>query len=455
MRRKALSLSLAAVLILFLNGSSHADELSELKGQMRAMQEQMTRMQEKIEALEAERTARPAAYREEDAGIAAAPEKDAAPKDTFRAHWKNGLRLTTDDKKFDLKIGGRIHLDTAWTKEESAVKGRFGTLKDSAEFRRVYLETAGTIYDSFIYKVEVTLIDGEANFDDLYMGLKDIPYVGELKIGHFKEPFGLEEMESSNYTTFMERSLPIAFAPDRNMGIGLNSNLLDKRLTWAIGTFRDSDGFGNVISNEWNFTGRLTGLPWYEDKGKKLLHLGAAYSFRNPEENAQYRSRPECHLAPYFADTGTFPVKNINLVGLEGGFKYRSLLLKGEFMNSYADRLHDTKYAYFSGVYGQVSYVLTGEDQNYDMAVGRFANIEPFNDFSIAERKMGAWEVAARYSYLDLKDPGINGGILSDATLGLNWYLNPNMRIMWNYVHANRNGLGYADILESRFQVNF
>ncbi|MDP8214551.1 MAG: hypothetical protein RAO92_09120 [Candidatus Euphemobacter frigidus] len=40
-------------------------------------------------------------------------------------------------------------------------------------------------------------------------------------------------------------------------------------------------------------------------------------------------------------------------------------------------------------------------------------------------------------------------------TGGFNWQLNPNIRWMWNYVHSNVNGVGSADILETRFGVDF
>ena len=67
----------------------------------------------------------------------------------------------------------------------------------------------------------------------------------------------------------------------------------------------------------------------------------------------------------------------------------------------------------------------------------------------------GAWEGALRYSGLDLDDDSIAGGKLHDLTAGLNWYLNPYTRIMWNYIHADKNHVGNADMLMMRFQIIF
>ncbi|MEI6256344.1 MAG: porin, partial [Planctomycetota bacterium] len=45
----------------------------------------------------------------------------------------------------------------------------------------------------------------------------------------------------------------------------------------------------------------------------------------------------------------------------------------------------------------------------------------------------GAWQVGARYNYLCLSDGQVNGGVLNGMTLGLNWLLNPNARVYFNY----------------------
>jgi phosphate-selective porin OprO/OprP len=107
----------------------------------------------------------------------------------------------------------------------------------------------------------------------------------------------------------------------------------------------------------------------------------------------------------------------------------------------------------------QASYFLTGERRPYKSGV--FGRVRPKKNFSPANDSWGAWELAARYSWLDLgaDEASMNGGELDDIAFGLNWYLNPNARIMWDYVHSEADdapaGIDDADVLEMRFQLAF
>jgi phosphate-selective porin OprO/OprP len=107
----------------------------------------------------------------------------------------------------------------------------------------------------------------------------------------------------------------------------------------------------------------------------------------------------------------------------------------------------------FSGYYAYASYFLTGEHRAYKNSSGTFDRVKPKTNFG--KGGTGAWEVALRYSGLDLNDAPIQGGELEDITFGLNWYLNPNVRAMFNYVLADLDTVGNADIVQLRFQIDF
>ena len=377
---------------------------------------------------------------------------------TLRPYWKDGLRLDSNDGSVELKIGGRIQNDWAYFVEDGDLERRRGVdFDDGTEFRRARLYISGTIYDDLEFVAQYDFAGGDADFKDVYMGLKNVPYVGRVRVGQFKEPFSLEELTSSNYITFMERSLVNTFAPSRNVGVMAMNTMLDKRMTWAVGVFRQTDDFGNGSGGrDYNVTGRLTGLPWYEEDGRKLLHVGLAYTHQNYDDDEfRIRSRPESHLAPNLVDTGTFPAEYGDLIGTEAALVYGPFSLQAEYVHSFIEgRTHFVGDSTFCAASVQASYFLTGEHRPYSTSSAAFDRVRPKENFT-PDGGSGAWELAARYSYLDLNDGPVRGGRLDDFTLGVNWYLNPNARVMWNYVFANPSEGGDANMFQWRFQLAF
>jgi phosphate-selective porin OprO/OprP len=111
----------------------------------------------------------------------------------------------------------------------------------------------------------------------------------------------------------------------------------------------------------------------------------------------------------------------------------------------------------FSGYYAQASYFLTGESRPYKNFTGVFDRVKPKENFAWG-KGLGAWELTLRYSFVDLNDGGIRGGEETNYTAGVNWYLNPNVRLMLNYTLADIvHDLyeGDIDMLQARFQVDF
>ncbi|NIA15336.1 MAG: porin [Nitrospiraceae bacterium] len=378
----------------------------------------------------------------------------------FRVYWGKGLRLDSRDGRFKLKIGGRIQNDFAFFDENSTLRKVFGDNENDTEFRRARLYISGTIYDRYAFKAQYDFAGGDADFKDVFVAANKIPYAGQLKIGHFKEPFSLEELTSSKYITFMERALPNVFAPSRNMGLQLSNHHFNDRFTWSVGLFRETDRFGGGVDDGgFNWTGRVTGLPWYADDGRKLLHVGLSYSRRNPGGLIRFRQRPETHLAQTrYVDTGEFLAEDVQLYNAEFALVFGPFSLQGEYMRADAGTVlaGDTD---FDGWYVQASWFITGEHRRYKNSLGVFDRIKPSNNFGWGEEQgPGAWELAVRLSNLDLDDGFFRGGNESNVTAALNCYLNPNMRVMLNAVHAEIDHIYYdgnADSVMARFQIDF
>lgn len=440
------------VLVAVLIVGSPAFAATETHEKVDRLEAQLNLVQAELDCLKAQQ--RP---RETESPTKSAPvheEKPAGPAPAdFCAYWRDGLRFATADGMFDLRIGGRFMFDWVWMGEDDRIKADFGQQEDGVRFRRGRFYMRGNIYENTEYMLQIDFAGGEVVLRDVFLGLSDFP-LGKLRMGQFKEPFGLEQLASSNHMTFLERALPDAFTPGRNVGFMLHDTMLDQRMTWAAGLFRDTDDTGlGVDDGGYNLTARLTGLPWYQDKGAALLHLGAAYSYRNPDETVRYRSRPETPIGDRFVDTGNIPIDQVDLLGLEAAWIAGPFSLQGEYMWANVDRQLSTNVT-FRGYYAQASYFLTGERRSYSTASGTLGAAKPKDNFRWGAGP-GAWELKVRYSSLDLTDGPVQGGQMDSIGAGLNWYLNPNARIMWDFVHSDVESSGRANSLMMRLNVFF
>ena len=379
--------------------------------------------------------------------------------DGSRVYWDRGLRIERNDGWHRLKIGGRAQLDAAVIHGDKSIRRRFDTGFDY-EVRRLWLEAAGILGTRLIYKAQVDLTGNSSGDDDrgyylrqIYVGYTAEDSLNGVRVGISKEPFTMDDTQSNLTSLFMERALPMAFAPSYNLGVLLNGQALEKRLAWWIGGFKyiGSDGTGRTI----DVTTRVTGLPLTSEDGRRLLHLGASYShqFRDDFE-LRYRRRPEAHLADRYVDTGRFSSEDTDLYGAELAGKWGPASFQGEFVGSYSRRSIGTPVTFWGG-YLQAGYLLTGESRPYRARRGVFGRLQPRTSFDWKAGSWGAWELAARVSYLDLNDREIRGGVLADYALGVNWYLEPHMRVMANLVHADRRGIGRSNIFQLRFQIDY
>jgi phosphate-selective porin OprO/OprP len=114
----------------------------------------------------------------------------------------------------------------------------------------------------------------------------------------------------------------------------------------------------------------------------------------------------------------------------------------------------------FSGWYAYGSWFITGESRAYKTSSGTFDRIKPKS--IVGKGGIGAWELGARFSSIDLNDSGITGGEEKDLTLGLNWYATPTIRFMANYIKVmdltdpqNVNDDSEPNIFEMRAQIDF
>jgi len=378
-------------------------------------------------------------------GLVLAP---AASAD-WKSKWSNGHKIESEDGAFKLKFGGRIQADYTFVDADDLLEPM--TDGDGFEFRRARLFFSGTIYERVVFKAQYDFTGGEADFKDVYIGLKQD--WGEVRFGHFKEYYSLEEQTSGKYLAFLERSLHNAFSPSRNSGVGVHGKRGDK-VNWGIGAFYDADDFGiSTDEDNFNVTGRVAFRPIYEDKGKKLLNIGLSVTQKDRASRLRFRSRPEAHFSGRFVDTGNFAaddafIVNLEIAGVKDSFWYSAEYAQVDVSTSVGpDPTFDAGYL-------EVGYFFGGNHRRFKTSSGAWDRQKP-NDVWGKDGGKGAWEIAFRYSTIDLTDESITGGEEDNWTLGLNWYPNPATRLMINFVHADVDNVGEADFLLVRWQVDF
>jgi len=407
----------------------------------------------------------------------------------LQLHEEDEKCVDVSGEKFSVKVGGRIQWDNTYGTDSGLAAAGLEDFLNGHEFRRVRLFASGKGYGIFDYKVQIDFADfNNPVAKDIYLGLTESP-IGKIWIGHFKEPFSLEQLTSSKYITFLERSLTDAMVPGRNMGVMAFDNWgADGNGTWALGMFwddrqqegDDADDDGNVNNTDEEFrtiTARVTYLPVNDADGRCLVHVGAAFRHVEVEEQfnrVRFRARPEIH------DTGhvlgvrarpgldTYQQYGLELAAVRGPASVQAEYIITDFQDRFNSNL--------DGFYVYASYFLTGEHRPYSLKRGSFGRVKPLENFWWVDNTsdescsfgLGAWELAARYSTLDWIDDGLESagggsdgvpGELDDFTLGVNWYWNPHMRVMFNYVHSDLDTIrgrdADIDAFLTRFQVDF
>jgi len=381
---------------------------------------------------------------------------DKAVKEQFEIASKELAKEKQEKSENSIRIGGRIQIDAA------TYNGDIAGHSDGTEIRRARLFAQGNLGTAWGYKLQYDFADDIVidGIRDAYLDFKGFESF-KIRVGHTKEPFSLQNMTSSKYVLFTERALPIVFTRGRNLGLEVIHN--DKNWSAAVGIFGRGVN-GAELDNDEGFgaSSRVTYAPINEEN--RVLHLGATAAFRSTGsiDALRFRVRPESHLTnTRLVDTGFFDADSYNrnrFVG-EAAFISGPFHVQGEYYHTSVDRDISTNADLdFSGFYVEGGWFLTGESMNYKPSKGTYSRVTPKG--IVGKGGIGAWQVALRFSSLDLTDEDITGGEEDNFTLGLNWYATPNIRFAANYVNVLDvdGGINDGDEPESfqiRSQVEF
>lgn len=311
-------------------------------------------------------------------------------------------------------------------------------------------------------------VSGVENAYLSYTGLK--PFGGKMAIegGIMDVPWTLAESTSSNDILFMERASANTIAT--GIAAGDFRSAIGTRWwndTFWAGAYVTGPTTGQIhsyssvtpngMTEQYGVVARAAGQivsgPDYS------VHLGGNFEdliqpARNTVTGAQtltLSDRPELRIDPTaLVSTGAIAnVSSAQVYGVEAAVAYGSFFAQGEYYWYNVERGANTglppfgaKNLTFDGGYVEASYVLTGERHKYNAASASYGGITPARPFSWQAGNWGAWEIAGRFSTVDLNDQlasaaGIAGGRQTIYTAGLNWYVSSNLRFMFNYLHGD------------------
>lgn len=394
---------------------------------------------------------------------------------------KGGLQAQSADGKYKFKLGGRIHADAAYSNNDDLLdsKGKHAESNDGTYIRRARMRFEGVFDKDWLARTEADFADDSVAMKDIFLQYSGWDW-GRITVGQQKQNFSRELQESSNDMMFMERSLMDVLntdTVDRAIGLNFETNgksLLTSNDGWVakLGIFGNSikpartdstsfkasgtdvvvdkktpesfaNGFDNAADEGFGISSRVVYNPILEKD--KLIHLGVAGNYRTPDATGDVSESKELRYRYRTTNNGTnlvlldshavTDVDNLKMLGLEGAGMYGPFSVGGEFTQTWIGRKDGAEDVTFNGWYGEAAWSITGESRSYKD--GNFGYLKPKNKFSLKNGTWGAWELATRWSEVNLNDNmAPNGGIMSQLTVALNWYINENVRFMADY---NRN----------------
>lgn len=369
--------------------------------------------------------------------------------------FKPSPAFQTSKGDYAFKVRGQIAIDAGGFSTKSGK----ADLNSGTDIPRARLGVDGTIDTDWQYRLEADF--SKASRDDVTTGseldVKDayVTYSGfgeqwKVTAGQQKTPNTLERVNPSSDLLFVAVPLAVEAFTNRSTAggdykIGAAVNYTDINWTATGGVFGENlgaQGGSSATSKDegWGPAARLTWAPI--NKNDAVLHLGASGYYRTTggRGNVQFRTGPESTVdtSQRLVDTGKLAATNYWFAGAELAGVYGPLFLQSEYGKTHVNLTNysstwKTSSLDFDGGYAEVAYALTGESRPYKG--GSFSRILPKQKFSFSKGGWGAWEIAARYSTVDLTDGLFRGGKETNWSGGLNWYPNNYVRVLANYIH--------------------
>lgn len=348
--------------------------------------------------------------------------------------------LKSADGQHKLELTGRLNLDLRAYEDDTRNL-------DGSDLRTNFLVRRARIgVDATFFKYLNLVVEGEfaGSSAILQWGYIDLKYFPEarLRAGQFKVPFSFEELTSSRFTDFVERSVVNNLVPSFDVGAMLHGSLLGGAVEYGAGVFNGRGQNADDTNDSKDIAGRLLVRPLKLLALPNLgeLHLAGHLTHGDQDSGQSLRGRTDGKFE-FFPRTTT---RGDRLrYGFEAVYGYGPFGLYGEYVRSEEERKglgtggKDLDDVIGQGWYVASSVFVTGEEKVHGKAPKVKRNFNPLTG------DLGALELAARFAQLDFDasdallpatHPGPNR--VDAFTAGINWYLSPNVRLMFNWTQS-------------------
>ena len=353
---------------------------------------------------------------------------------------KGGFTVKSADGHFQFRLRGYVQADGRFFIDQSTAA------VDTFVLRRVRPIFEGTVYRIFDFKIMPDFGGGVVNVQDAYLDAKFHP-AAKVRFGKAKVPFGLERLQSATDMVFIERSLATNLVPNRDLGIVLFGDIGGEKISYAAGIFNGVVDLGSAdldtVGDSKDFAARIFLKP------VKTLGVGIAVTAGNQDGVLVspglpvYRTQGQLPFFRYrigtTSDTTTLANGTRFRYSPQGSFYTGPFGLMVEYIQSSQEVAFGTQTEDISNSAWNITthFVLTGEAAGYK-------GVDPKNPLEIDSGKLGAWEIAFRYSQLHIDedafpifaDPTTQASEAQNWTAGLNWYLNKNVKFAFSYDHT-------------------
>ena len=409
----------ALAVLLTLAPIVQADELTQVREQLHALEQKLLVLERKQEI-------------KDEAAATAAP---TTPKLTIN---DKGFTLASADAANSIKLRGLVQLDSRVFFNDN------GILNNAFVLRRARIISEGTFAKNYTFQVVPEFGGSSVAIVDANLGIA-VNKALQFKLGRFKSPVGLELLQSDSWTFFNERSIVTNLVPNRDLGIQASGEVLGGKLNYTVGVFggvADAASTTNTdFDNEKDVVGRLWASPFKDTAGSPLqgLSFGISASLGREKTASGRTAGYKTDGQQTFFSYATTTIADGQSWRYSPQFDYRSgsFGLLGEYVVSTVNvrpsvtgkkaELQNKAFQLAAG------YVLTGEDSSY-------AGVVPKTNFDFANGTWGAFEVAARYANLKIDDAAFplyasaasNADQATSYGLGLNWYLSKSVRLTFD-----------------------